>query len=318
MKITIAQRFRPFCHLPGTVCVLPFSQWTVQTFPTKILFTHLKTGDVKEYSLDWRGPVANFTTQLDLERGGIVVFGHTQDGYRKVSIQMKEEGIVVGSTVLQGVREAIPPSQERLSLGVDKKLDWELVYRRLNLCEIFPLWFRLGQMVPSEGEKVGVAALIQEYDKNEVFSAYRKIFLAGFYGLLAPRLSDSDYQGIVPDEKCDGSPLFILSEGSRFIRRLFFDEWSFLPNLPPQCHAGRFVHLQTKDGDIVDLEWSKKMVRRVVISPKESKVIVPKFQRFVKSFRLRRALKDRGDRQSVSSAVELFKGQVVYLDCFEK
>lgn len=301
MQIVIAQRLRPFSHRPGTVCLVPFTFWQVQVFPTLLKFYHLMTGEKKEQRLNWKGPVLDFTVELDLEKGVVWVYGHTEDGYRRHVIELP--------------RENIPQPMERLSLGMHKALDWELVCRRRDLREIFPLWVRLGQMVPAAE---GSFQLFRSFDKLEVVKAYTKFFMTRFEGLLMPRLEDSDHQGITAEGKVTGSPLALLIDGARHIRSLFFDDWSFLPCLPPEFHAGRFVHFRTREGDTIDFEWSKKLLRRVVIHSGISRKISPSFQKSLHSYRLRSSLKEKGIRKKVEEPLDLQTGQTLYLDRFEK
>ncbi len=339
MKITIAERLKPFSHLPGTRCILPFTGWELQAFPTLLKFKHLETLEMQEYRLDWKGPVLDFTVQLDLEKGVIEVFGHTACGYRRVVLKRIEEGI----ELLQKERGRVilPPMSdrylnrsfpfERLSLGTSKTLDWEYVCRRRDLREILPVWFYLGQMVSSkESTRVGAAALLKECEKMEVASHYLKFFLVGFHGLLTPRLRDVDYQGIIPEISCtekscegeEGSPLTILSEGAGLIRSLFFkeinQEWAILPLLPPEFHSGRLVNVRTHQGDKIDLEWSKKTLRRLLIHPQQSRKVFLRLQKKLTSYRFRTSLKEKGIRQNSDQPLFLVSGQTLFLDRFEK
>src|SRR2546422_6747869 len=48
---------RPFSHLPGASCVIPWSSYKVQAFPALLIFENLNTFEKHEYPLDWKGPV---------------------------------------------------------------------------------------------------------------------------------------------------------------------------------------------------------------------------------------------------------------------
>lgn len=323
MKITIAERLKPFCHLPGASCAIPWSSWEVQAFPALLKFENLITFQKLEYRLNWKGPVLDFTVELDLEKGVVWVYGRTEEGHRRVCIEMTKQGIDLIFDK-EKKKETLPAegylessSLERLSLGMSKALDWELVRRRHDMAEVLPVWFRLGQMVPCSGEKVGTAALLQECEKLDAVKTYLKVFLAGFEGILAPRLTDR-YQGIVPEGKFSSSPLILLAEGARYIRSLFFNEnsqkWNFLPCLPPEFHAGRFLQLQTKAGDKIDFEWSKKLLRRVVIHPAESREVLLSAPKPLKSCRLNA----KKGRHSLEQPLSLKAGQTIFLDRFEK
>lgn len=322
MKIKIAERLKPFSHVPGASCVIPWSSWKVQAYPELLKFENLVNGQKLGYRLDWKGPVLDFTVELDLEKGAVWVYGHTQDGYRHLCIEATEGGIALDKKVILPASK-LERSLERLSLGKSKSLDWELVRRRHLLAEIFPVWFRLGQMVQgSSTAKVGAAALLQECEKAEVTKHYLKIFLAGFEGILTPRLSDTDHQGIIPEGEFSESPLVLLTEGAQYIRSLFFketsNEWAFLPCLSPDFHAGRFIQLQTQAGDKIDFEWSKKSLQKIIIVPntsREMRIHVPKP---LKSCRIRTSLHQRGIRHSLDKSIHLIGRETFYLDRFEK
>jgi len=317
LKITIAERLKPFSHLPGASCVIPWSSWKVQAFPALLRFKNLITAEKLEYRLDWKGPVLDFTLELDLEKGAVWVYGHTVEGYRRVCIEMTAEGLSLDKKViLPGPKTE--RSLERLSLGMSKSLDWELVRRRHDMAEVFPVWFRLGQMVP-EG---GAAALFQEGEKTEIAKQYLKIFLAGFEGILTPRLFDAEHQGILSDEMFPQSPLALLTEGARYIRSLFFKEtlkeWAFLPCLSPEFHAGRFLQLQTQAGDKIDFEWSKKLLQKVIIHPAGEREVFICLPKPLKSCRLRTSLQHKGVRHSFDKPINLVSSQTLFLDRFEK
>jgi hypothetical protein len=308
MKITIADRLKPFCHVPGTSCVIPWSSWKVQAFPTLLKFENLMGFEKQEHLLEWKGPVLDFTVELDLEKGVVWVYGHTIEGYRRVCVYVAHHKIVVGE------KPAMQSSTlERLSLGMHKSLDWQLVHRRHNMAEIFPVWFRLGQMVPEQGK----TAVLREVEKTEVSSTYLKIFLAGFEGIMSPRFSDTDYQGIISGNLAQESPLILLTAGARYIRGLFFKEigetWSFLPCLAPEFHAGRFLQLQTEAGDKIDFEWSKKLLKKVVIHPAKSREISLSFPKPLKSFRVGKKV-----RHVIDKPLQLITGEILILDRFEK
>ncbi|HEX4840410.1 MAG TPA: hypothetical protein VFU89_08220 [Rhabdochlamydiaceae bacterium] len=332
MKITIAERLRPFSHLPGASCVIPWSSYKLQAFPAMLIFENLRTFEKHEVPLvplGWKGPVKEFTVELDLEKGVVWVYGKTVDGHRRLCIEMQEDGIAIDKRVVVSAARLVTHPIERLSLGMSKKLDWELVARRQEMAEILPVWFRLGQMVPSGGTvKVGTASLLQECEKLDVTETYLKLFLTGFEGILCPRLSDTSYQGIVPEGKFSESPLILLTEGMKYIRALFFKEtdqsWEFLPCLAPEFHAGRVVELTTKAGDKIDFEWSKKSLQKVVIHAESSREIFLSIPKPFNFCRLRTSPGDKGDRGEKGSrhffekSLRLLSGQKLFLDRFEK
>ena len=202
-KISISQRLCPYSHLPGTACLIPGTPWQLLAFPTLLKFSNLQTGETEEEPLPWIGPVKNFTVHQDLERGEVVITGKTAEGHRRHVVK----------------RGSLPSHIERLSLGSHKALDWELVKRRCDLADILPVWFRLGQMVPSGGK----IFFPPPEDKLEAAPFLENIFSAYFHGIMVPRLVDEDHQGIFFEGKSMATaPLALLTEGFRWIRSLFF------------------------------------------------------------------------------------------------
>lgn len=308
MRIVISQRFRPFSHTPGTACPIPLTTWEAKIYPAKIFFRNLAGGASQEIDLDIQGPVKGFTIVLDLERGRIEVFGRGKKGYFRYFISPKEYPFLEPFD--------LKPSKKRLSMGIHKKQDWDLVQRRSDMAEIFPFWLLLAQWIPSYPlPNLGTGHLLKE---GNLELAYR----TAFQGLLSPRLKDENYLGIIPDLEVpkDVTPLGILHEGSRQIERFFFlqegDVWHFLPNLPKEFHAGRFVHLKSVEGDEIHIEWSKKELKKVIIKPIATRSVFLKLQKGLKSFRVRTNLREKGIR--ASKEVHLEGGKTFYLDRFMK
>ena len=236
MKITIAQRLHPFSHQMGTKFLLPNTSWSVQVFPTRLFFSDLEKGvEPLFFAFDFTGPIDDFTAELDLEKGHLSVFGKTQKGYMRYQLFVKEEGIwlhlekapeekvvcrsslAIGNTVLNKgdqiclVKQAseLKLTQERLSLGMHKAQDWDLVRRRLDLKEIFPQWFLMASSITAKktsSSDLGNYSLlkickekIQRREKEGVLQAFESLFCAAFEGVLVPRVWDLDYQGIIAE-----------------------------------------------------------------------------------------------------------------------
>ncbi len=303
MNVQIAARLRPFSHLPGIVCMIPQTSIQVQVFPVLLRFTDLLTGAKWEEPLHWKGPVEGFTVQLDLEKGGIEIFGKTPLGFKRKAL---------GDSVSTPVSTRI----ERLSLGKHTKLDWQLVWRRMQMEEIVPVLFQLGQQVPEGQGTTPILNLLNFSDKREVCQRLTAFFKTGFHGMMAPRLLDEDFQGIVEEKEVSGSPLVLLREGYRAVRALFFNEdqgFSFLPNLPPEFHAGRLLNLCTSKGDLLSLEWSKKQLKKVIIKPVQTREVQLELQKFLRSFRVNKKVK-----HAIKTSLTLVAGETLFLDRFEK
>ena len=314
-----------------------------------------------EILIDVAGPVQDFTVLQDLEHGKIIVWGHAKNGFfryhitsdsggKAIGIWMEKapkEGITINSLKLlprqsMGVsldppemnngRSYVPPTTDRLSLGWHKAQDWTLMRRRMAMEEIMPLWLRLGQLITPVAKEphAGTALLMDQCrqaiasDKTlEIIPAFQNLFLAGFEGMLSPRLTDEQHQGFgLPDLKLDGklSPLVLLLEGARLIRSLFAKVENgrihVLPALPPEFHCGRLLGLRFDGLGMLDMEWSKKAIRRIVFHALKDGDVSFEFQQGIKSFRLREGSRDRGHRCECSGQVQVKAGRDYYLDNF--
>jgi len=351
MHISIAQRFKPFSHKPGVCCIVPRTVWQVEVFPILLRFKNLiDESSSIEVSLPFKGPIIDFTVEEDLEKELVRVFGRTPVGYMRYIIKEKDQRVIIEFEKLKPsfISEKTPfyvtpfldcqcsgVSTERLSLGIHKMLDWDLVQRRKEMKEIFPIWLRLSQGLPQmdvNASDEGMLGLLKECkkkilqkEKNEVTAAFLNLFLAGFKGILCPRIHDDDFQGILLPEKKPAvffSPLFLLTESAHLIRSLFFQEMEnrilLLPCLPTEFASGRFTGIVTSEGNKFDLEWSKKLLRRVIFYSHRQQVLRLELQKPLKGFRLRFDHKDRGRMISCNEPIELKAQQTIYLDRFQK
>ena len=264
------------------------------------------SGDSFTVSSAVQGPLSQFTVMQDLERQWVRVFGRGPQGhfsYRIVASaheiilfleKAPKEGIAFtydGETrTLKRKEELIMPSSsssfptihgEKMHFGCHKAQDWTLVKRRLCLDEILPIWFELGKNIPEHPKlNVGTSRLLlnceslaREKNRELIGSHLLDLFRAGFEGMLSPRLQDTDYQGLLLEKDeipKEASPLMLLGEGARLIKELLIQEreksLSILPCLPVELHAGRFIGWKN-DHLTLDLEWSKKLVRRLTVPP---------------------------------------------------
>lgn len=336
--------------------MIPGSFWQLTAYPTLLAFKNLYTQKSFEVALDLEGPIRNFTLEQDLERGEVHLFGESVQGYFRLVISRNEKGIELlfqktpsggisyridkeeGSAEpktarlipLEKEHAPVSPPEARLSLGVHKAQDWDLVMRRGNVEEILPFWMRLAEWLPEmrgEAPSVGSLRLLDECtkkSKEEILPGLQKAFLAGFSGILCPRLEDADHQGILPKEKIPSnlSPLFFLKRGGESLRSLFVreegEELFLLPCLPPQFSAGRLVHLRLHNGDLLDLEWSKKLLRRVIIRPQASREVLLSLQKPITRFRVRHSEKERGKVMQREKKLFLEAETTLFLDRFEK
>lgn len=378
MRITIAERLRPFSHLPGTSFVLPGSALSMEIFPTLFRIFDLSEGmpDLKaEIILDLNGPIEGFTAIQDLENGSLRVFGESAEGYFRYTVKAVNEGkgisvtvekaptgamlftcigrwdpsknlpVNAGETIVfpksissEEIKPCVLGSTERLSLGSHKKQDWELVSRRLSFAEIFPLWYRLGQVItqPASTELYGISLLLNHCKDiiaantpDKILPEFKKIFLAGFNGMLSPRFLDNDHQGVdyppvdvsyIIQNKL--SSLTLLTEGARVIRSLFIqerdNEIQLLPSLPPEFHCGRLTDAKCGKQGLLSFEWTKKSIRLMTFSALEDQKIGFSFANHERKCRLRTSNKDKGVVYIPGTQIEIIAGQSYWFDNFER
>lgn len=327
---------------------------------------------VAALSFDIQGPLDDFTVVQDLEKGHIRVWGRAENGYFRyriralsgnqgISISIEktpQQGIMCGCQGLWQLEGGTPARQDdllaiapqmvgshidalhqmpmidRLSLGNHKAQDWELVCRRENFAEIFPLWQRLGQLIPcaKQLEITANKGLLDEcrqlLDKNKpenVLPQFRRLFLVAFEGILSPRSSDTDFHGIaLPafDSSAQLSPLQILIEGSRLISSLFIREAGhnihLLPMLPPEFHCGRFINFICRDGSRLSLEWTKKALRRVVFTAAQSQTMAFSFSKGERQCRLRNSFVDQGCIYRNEELLDVVAGENYWFDNFKR
>jgi len=320
MHIDIALRFKPFSHEPGTTCLIPGTSWRVQAFPTLIRFFG-PNGENLEHRFLHKDIVEGFTVEQDLEKKEIRIFGRP-----KLSCRIAQGKVWEGKQlVLELPHSASLDKIDRFSMGVHKAQEWEGIRRRLDLTEILPLWFHLGQMTPAkESQKKGTLLLLEEClkfravkDKLQLEKSLKHLFLSGFGRMFDPRVHDPEHRGIVSNtEEDSGAALALLREGSRLIRSLLFTQnekrWQILPCLLPHFHSGRF------QGELLDLEWSNTKLKKIVLhSPCDQEVIL-EWPSDLKTCRMRNNTKEKGRVLSREEPLFLSKNHIIYLDRFER
>lgn len=343
MHINIASRFRPFSHLPGAKALLPGSFWQLQAFPTRLFFTHLQTRETLTHPLELKGPIEGFTLEQDLEKGRLRVFGKSQAGYFSLTIQMGKKGIeLLFEKRGEKIAHLLPVtggaglerSEERLSFGIHKAQECEGIWKRLDPQEILPFWLHLSHWVPplaSDERSVGVLRLIETCEKLALEGKREKIvpllesaMLCGFRSVFMPRLDDDQYLGILEEEKipADLSPLHLITRGRELIRSLLFREEDgalhLLPCLPPEFVSGRLIHARLQNGSLLDLEWSKKLLRRAIIHPRVTQEVELVLPKPLSRFRVRKSERERGKTVHREGKISLRAGESILLDHFEK
>lgn len=371
MHIAITTRLKPFEKTAGVSCPLPGSTYSLQIFPSKIFLFDLTSSAktiLAEISVEIEGPVDDFTVQLNLEKGNVLVFGKGIKGYFRYSITAveKAQGIMIHtekalnqtikfnlnssdfklvvneskSLIVNGTHSSQTLYSnrgfDRLCLGSHKSQDWTLVKRRKSLKEIFPVWLRLGEMCDLQTSEfksfdfTGVASILKNCeealklaDRNEILKPFEILFEAGFHGIMSPSLNDEKHQGLIlPKVNPTSSPLILLSYGAKLIRSLFatYNEKTLtvLPALPVPFHSGRLTHFKCDNLALVSLEWSKKIIRRMILIAEKSDVIEVAFQKEIKRFRLRNEAGTLNVQCEAGKPIVVEKGHTYYFDCFQK
>ncbi len=351
MHIKIVQKLQPFSHRPGTYVILPGSPYRLRVFPARLEVDDLSSATPKPIAaidLDIKGIVDEFTVMQDLERGLVRVHGRGVNGYFRYGVSARVGGKVALNVekfpqpipdcafndhfeFVEGTERIPTDHMSRLSLGNHRAQDWELMSRKGDLTAIFPIWHRLGQFysaLPIHFE--GTAFLLNECRQaieantpEHTLRAFYALFLVGFEGALSPRLWDTHFHGIALPEvekPQELSPLVLLQRGGELIQSLFIQEKEgaidLLPAVPPEFHCGRLVNVAVQNGKI-DLEWTKKAIRRVVFTAEITGCLVLRFSNHEKSCRLRLSDKDPGSLYVPGSSLDVVAGQTYWFDHFQ-
>lgn len=333
--ITIVERLHPFSHTPGTFFPVLGTLFSVQIFPAKLIFSSL---DQKvELDLDIEGPVSGFTAILDLEKGRIRVFGKSASGF--FSYFISDRGIFeekkAASKSLFAKEFSLPfspslktPCKQRLFLRSEKKLDWDLLYRRADLSEILPVWLRVASFLPEIKKAAPDAlSLLSAKDRRVIAENFLTFFKLAFKGVFVPQEKDSCHLGKIGeiDSSCLAKKeevFSLLLESAKQARALFFDEkegaLQILPQLPVEFVFGKMTAIQTEAGHLLDMEWTKKLIRRLRVKVASDCTLSIQFQKQIKSFRLKRGMKRSGERLNAGALISVKKGEILHLDQFEE
>jgi hypothetical protein len=323
--ISIGQKLTPFSHQSGISFLLPQTTLEAEIFPALVRIYQLKGSNrelILERKIPIHGPLKEFTVMQDLEKGCIAVWGTSLRYFILPNLEF-----VFAKNPHLPVQSRLPV----LSLGSHKKMNVERMKRELDFTQIFPLWHRLGTTLPKlsdRKEKGGMFSLLEECHRassskpEEILESFKRLFLAGFRGLLVPRVNDDEHQGILEETKLEETPLHLLKEGAEIIQSLFIQSnekgVEFLPALPPEFFAGRFMNVNLPSFGIFNFEWSKKMIRRVELKATSDGMISFGFHSSIRHFRLRTSLKEKGKVFSSSEPMEIKSGSLYLLDRFQK
>lgn len=297
MSISISVRNKPFLFGKHVLSHLPYSPYSIEAFVSEV-----HVGDVV-FPLNNSIP---FTLTLDLEKG-CVFFENTEcryriahEGHELICIDLKNKTEMRNAVPLSSyARKAIP----RISFGCHKKQDVALICSRKQLDEYLPFLYHLGKTfeqgeVPCEGIAIPLYAIKDAIDRKEktgLKSLWDQFFTLGCASLFFVDPTDAAKAGI---GMCSASSQALLAFAAELIEAMLTQEGVFLPALPTELHAGRFV------SGPLDFEWSKKAIKKAVIKPNthEKKVFSHRFR----------------CNGSFQNELTLEPGQIYFLDRFQK
>ncbi|GAB4233064.1 MAG: hypothetical protein Tsb0021_11900 [Chlamydiales bacterium] len=337
MRIRLNDRFRPFSHKPGISCLLPGTSFQFQFYPTKIYVHDLVdlNGDcIADISVKLKAPIEGFTVQQNLEKGIISVWGHAEGKYFcyhifphqdiwKIYLE-KGENLFLFETAQQ-LTHSLNKPEERLSFGVHKAQCWDQIRSRCQMQEILPLWHRLalwytqGDYSCSGGTVELLEKAVQE-SKENFLTNMKHAFKASIAEILVPRLSDNDFQGYLFSSEPKGSPIGILLKGKEILKKCLISQddqrLAILPSLPSELHCGKYINIPF-DKYVIDLEWSKKKLRRLVIRAQQTTTIHLHLPKRIKSLRLQRKGENTFQKKNYDESLAVIGGETYYLDRFE-
>lgn len=347
MRIIITQRLRPFTHLPGMWLQIPGTALRMQCYPA--LLRIQDQASLLNIALTLPTIATGYTVSQDLENGCVRIWQRHGGNFLCYRLQATVQGqltllcergeltLTIGSVSrtlkakesLDLLALSTPPTptpRERLSLGSHRLLDAFQMRNALDLHALVPIWLRLGQWVPAPDhtDYSGTALLLRDLvtlQREEVYSGLQTLVRIGFEGLFCPRLIDGDHQGIPLSEPTEAeSPLILLSAGARFLRSLVIRQTGYslnlLPQMPPQFHCGRMTGIDCAGLGTLDIEWTKKTLRRMIFRPNQSHDWSLQFPKALRQYRLRQSAKDSGVVHLCSDLVTMEKDREYWFDRF--
>lgn len=228
---------------------------------------------------------------------------------------------------------SIVKKPELLFLGSHKKQEIEKIFQRKDLREFLPLWYLWGQFckVQSKAEKKDgtlvflneLTETIEQKKHDKIGSILKNMMATSFAPMMVPHLEDFRHWGfhLPKDDTSKASPWLLFSELYTVIRKFFVcyenSNLYLLPHLPPELFCGKLRQVQ--EGDLMlHLEWTKKTIRRMMITSSKSSTITLHFAAGIKTFRLRIGEQDRGTRFKNHHEITIKRNKVYFFDNFEK
>jgi len=353
MQIKIKQKFNLLSHRYGSKFLIVKTSYFVQIFPALLVFKDLNSEKSFKISLDFIGPVKNFTIFQNLLSGDIKVCFHAQNGYISYKILIREKilglyfenlpndqiDIKLEKTKKVNAKEKFElPIQvisenepkEFLFLGIHKKQDIDLIKNRENLLEILPFLFLFSQFFEDIQSKcVRKNCIVKELilkihkkEKKDLEDQFLKVYKAHFFDAFIPRVNDEDFQNIIQyvDAK-DSNPLHILRKLFYVIKSTLVEandkEATFLPALPVSVHSGKALNITFPIGSF-DIEWSKKLIKKLIFRSVKDVKLKFNFQSKIKTYRLKTSVKEKGKTFKNKDFLYFEKDKIYFFDKFQK
>ncbi|NGX32363.1 MAG: hypothetical protein K1060chlam4_00406 [Candidatus Anoxychlamydiales bacterium] len=354
MQIKIKQKFNIISHSIGAKFLIVNSRYFVQICPGLLHFKDLDSDKNFKIFLDFVGPVKNFTISQNLLNGNIKVSFHAADGFLSYKIfnaetaacihferlPQDEISIKLDKTKKIKVKEIlslpiaisyIKKPDELLFLGIHKKQDLDSINKRENLLEILPFLFLYSQFFKDIQTKKclrkncivrELKEKIQNRNREEIEDQFIKVYKAHFSDSFIPRVNDNDFQNIIERvEEKDANPLHILRKLFYIIKSILIDqkldEIFLLPAIPVSFHSGKALNINLPIGSF-DIEWSKKLIKKLIFRPKKDVKLKLHFQSKIKEYRLRTSIKQKGKFFKNRDLLSFEKNKTYYLDKFQK
>jgi hypothetical protein len=357
MRITIAQRFAPYTHQVGQMCLWPGQPVALCLYPAEITCYRLDQWPLqpcKTINLPVVGPVTKYAAHLDMERAALRLSGQSHNGYFCYLLQCNDGAITYQlERMSQGEKDRLADKnvviqslecmpvlpKERLALGCHKAQDWMAMQRRALLAEWLPAWHWMGQWHgcnvvidaawQTESSLLGALACAVQTGAAEEAAAYLKdLYAVSFNDFFVPAESLWRRLGALQPPTTQADPLAVLRSGASLIRALFLQysdsTLQLLPCLPQELHAGRYLDGVCGSLATVDFEWSKHCLRRLIVRPLQAGPLTLRWPHPGKLCRLRMQHAEGCNAKDASSpyrngqTIELAVGTTYYFDCFEK
>ncbi len=336
MRIDILKHATVILHTPGTPLLIPSTPYIVTAYPTCIVIDNFQTKQKTEVSIEIPGKSLEFNVKADLEKGYVEIAGRSHKGFYRACVERKDTDLHIYPHKGCGFQEVRLPFERyvknesqltsRLSFGVHKSLDWAKVVSRDDMLEMLPLLFAVSKGYRSAHESGD--SLLQQLlrttcdpeARGSLLSHLKDCVRASMKGVFAPFGHDPEHWGYtLPASNLSTSEFLGLMNET--ILNMFIQRsegvLSILQALPVEAHSGRLIGIELS-GLGIEIEWTKKKIRRLFIDAFTSQEIYLKLPDGLKSFRMRTSKQEKGVIHSSGLPLSLQAGNRYYLDHFER